>query len=98
MSCDNIVSEVVLLKHPDDVRQYSMPFAAFMEDDETILTKSVTSSPTGLTITDDTIVSQSVTMTIADGVRLKDYRVKVTITTSAGQTLVGIGILKVRDS
>jgi len=100
MACNSVTSPDVHIKQPGEKRQFSMDFSSLMATAEAITSVSVTSTPTGLTITDEEIGSddQSATMWIEDGTHLKTYTIEVTVVTDAGQTLVGDGKLKVLDS
>ena len=89
----------VLVKLPEDIAQYSMSFASILADGETISTvSSAVSDPTGLTITDSTIVGEVVTIKITGGTDGVNYRVKIIITTSLSNTYRGDGLLKVRGN
>lgn len=98
-----VVANELLLKDPDEKRFYSLDFSALMASDETISTISEFSSlviggeTSDLTLTSSAISGQTVTFWVASGTNAKTYRIKVKITTSAGQILVGYGTLKVTN-
>ena len=95
MSC--LTSSTVILKQPSEVRNYSMDFSAILETGVTISTQSVSISPTDVTSSSVSSSDGIVYFTLTGGTAGKNYTVQVTITTSDSQTLVGEGLLKVRD-
>jgi hypothetical protein len=75
-------------------------FLATMDFSETVGTATissptVTATPTGLTITEITVVDKVVTFYVEGGTAGTSYRFDVQITTSGGDTIVGYGSLKV---
>lgn len=103
---NEIEAPELLTKHADERRQYSMDFSADMTSAETIEESSpspaVTSTLRGggtsdLTIDTIAVSGQTVTFWVDGGTDHKRYRIKVAITTSSGQELVGIGKLEVKE-
>ena len=92
-----------LIKQPSETRTYTMDFANLMSTGETISSiDSVTSELRGggssnLTLSNETISSQTVTLDISGGTHCKVYVVEVQITTSNGQKLEGDGTLRISD-
>ena len=92
-----------LVKQVEETRQYAFDFSNLMASDETI---TVVSTPTSelrgggtsdLTITNEAISGQTVTMTISGGTKAHVYRVEVIIQTSGSQILQGDGLLRVSN-
>ncbi len=96
MSC--LTSTDVIIKQSEEILNVSMLFDELLADSVTISTiVSITSSPTGITVTNSGISDGLVYFTIADGVDGTNYTIQVKITTSSSETLMGEGLLKVRD-
>jgi hypothetical protein len=95
MSCLTSLQEIT--KFPTEILAVAMEFSEILGT-STISTESVSITPSGITVSSDMIDGTQVQFLIADGVAGVNYKVTVTITTSDGETLVGIGSLKVRDS
>ena len=100
----SVTASEILCKQPDEKRMYSMDFSNLMTTAETIASIDATTqtyrsreTTTDLTITSTAISGQTVTMWIAGGVHRQTYIVEVTITTSAGQILVGDGLLRITE-
>lgn len=89
-----------LRKTPTEIVIYTMDFSGKMDSDETISTvSSVTITPSGashLVKDAQSISGQMVSLQFSAGVVETIYRVFVEVTTSAGQTLDGQGLLEVR--
>ena len=83
-------------KHSGETLILDMDFSAWMLSTDTITNQVVTHSPVGLTITDQFVNGQSVRLTVSGGSSGVNYKVSVQIVTSAGETLIGEGILIVR--
>lgn len=99
----SLSAKQIVKKQPSETINVSMDFSNQLASDETISSiVQVTSELRGegtsdLTITNEAVSGQTVTMTIAGGTNRKVYRVEVQITTSASQTLEGDGQLKVEE-
>ncbi len=88
-----------LVKQPAESRLFSMEFKNLLATGETISTVvSVLATPSGLTISGETISGTEVQFRIAGGADAQIYRVETTITTNQANTLEGDGLLVVRDS
>lgn len=94
MSCSTSTDEVY--KKSAEEFFVSMNFVEALGT-ATISSAEIVSSPTGITITDDSILDGVVTFKIAGGVSGTNYMIIVTITTNNDQILIGEGPLKVRD-
>lgn len=57
----------------------------------------IISSPSGITISDDSFTDDIVTFKIAGGISGTNYMIIVTVTTDSDETLIGEGPLKVRE-
>ena len=92
-----LTSSTIIRKQPSEVLNLAMEFAPWLTSGVTISTATVTCSPSGLIITNEAISGTQVTFTAASGTAGTNYRIEITITTSAGETLTGEGKLQVRD-
>lgn len=95
MSC--LTSLEIITKSPTEILLVGMDFTNQLLDSDSLISESVVFSPDEITVTDELIVGSSVTFKIAGGTSGQNYEVSVTVTTLLGETLVGIGKLKVRD-
>jgi hypothetical protein len=88
-----------LIKQPAESRLYTMDFAANMDEGETISgVTSVAATPSGLTLSGPATFSDTrAFQRIAGGTAGVSYKVTFLVTTSAGNTLEGEGLLLVRD-
>ena len=87
-----------LLMQPGESRLFGIDFELILETDETLLTVSgVTGSPSGLTIGSGAIDDTVVQFRVSSVTRKGNYRLAATVTTDAGNTLIGDAILEVRD-
>ncbi len=93
----SVTAPEVLVKQPGETRQFSMDFASILGTSETISTASVSGDPSGLTLGTPSISGTKVLFNIIGGTHAVRYRLQVTITTSASATLVGDGVLRVKD-
>lgn len=82
-----------------ETRRYSMDFGALLDTDETIITVvSVTDSTPGsdsLTLGSASISEEFVEFNISGGEAFNRHTITVTIETSLGNTLVGVGELRI---
>jgi hypothetical protein len=92
-----LTSKIHIEKQSGETLNGGMDFSEWVDDDITLSSPSVTSSPSGLTLGAATVSGHIVSFTVEDGTHGVNYRVQVTVTTSDGETLIGDGILKVRD-
>lgn len=76
-----------------------MDFAALLARGETLTAvSSVVASPSGLTLSGIAAVSGTLAQQrISGGVSGKEYKVTFIVTTTAGNTIEGDGILQVKD-
>lgn len=96
MSC--VTSTEVIIKAPEESFGVSMDFTSVIGDTTvSILTSVLSVSPSGLTLSDDSIVDQTVEFRVSGGTEGQNYKIKVEITTSDSDTFVGVGTLKVRE-
>jgi len=96
MSCVN--STEVIIKAPEESFGVSMDFTNVINNTTvSILTSVLSSSPDDLTLSDDSIVDQTVEFRVSDGTAGQNYKIKIEITTSDSDTFIGIGTLKVRE-
>lgn len=94
-----VTAPQVLVKQPAESIVYSMEFANLLASGETLsVISSVAADPSGPTISGQTINGSAVNFRVAGGTDGVDYRIEVTVTTSAGNTREADGILQVRDS
>lgn len=94
MPCLTSLDEVI--KSPAEVLNVSMSFvdvigSAIINSQTTVVT------PTGITVSNESILSGIVYFTLAGGTEGQTYNVEVTIITNDGQTIEGNGKLKVRE-
>lgn len=84
-------------KHPEDDRFYKLDWSDWLASGVTISTSAW--SMTGITDSNDSIVDSSTAtqVRIAGGTDGTSYEAKNTITTSDGQTVVGILTIQVSD-
>ena len=94
-----------LKKQPIEVKKFSMDFNRVLDTGEIIESiSSVTSEKYGGSTSDlvisstEIINSTGVSMFISSGTDGSRYRIEVLVSTNAGQTLEGDGILMVSDS
>lgn len=88
-----------LEKQPTESLLYDMDFVGRLEDGETLTAVSaVTGSPSGLTIGTASYSGTRAQFRISGGTSGTTYKITVTVTTSASNTLEGEGNLFVRDS
>jgi len=90
-------SEDIIVKSPTEVLLIGMDFTERLLDSDTIVERSVSFDPTGITVADISVSGNSVNFTISGGEHGLNYKCAVTIETTLGETLVGYGILKVRE-
>jgi len=88
-----------LIKQPAESRLYTMDFSGLLARGETLAgVTSVTATPTGLTLVDPpTYSGVYASQRISGGTSGTRYTVTFLVTTSAGNTLEGEGILQVKD-
>jgi len=86
----------IIPKKPSEKIKISFEFTKWISENTVLSNPVVTSTPTGLTITDTAVEGQYVTFYIAEGISGQNYSVYVQVTTSDGETLVGEGLLRVR--
>jgi hypothetical protein len=87
-----------LLKQPGESRLLGIDFELVLETGEALdAVSGVTGSPSGLTIGSGSIDGTEVRFRVSGGVHNRNYRLAVTVTTDAGNTLVGDAVLEVRD-
>lgn len=75
----------------------SMDFSNWLSSSNTISSPASTVTPSGLTVSDLTVVGQTVTMTLSNGTNGVSYRVQIQVDVDNGQVFIGDGICKVRD-
>jgi len=94
----------ILEKQPSETKSFSMNFGGKMSTGETIssitsITNEYRGGGTGnLTISGESISSQTVTFNIAGGTHGRVYRIEILIVTSNSQILEGDGLLQVSDT
>lgn len=101
-----LVSKNKLCKHPNESRLYSMNFSANLGSTEkltgtpTATSKQIGGGTSTLTISSVAVSSdgKSVNFRIADGTKNKSYEVQIECATDSSNTLVGQGILEVKDN
>ena len=93
----SVTAPEVLVKQPGETRQFSMDFSNLLATSETIASPTVTSSPSGLTIGSASVSGSKVQFNISGGTHAVRYRLEVTVASSGGATLVGDGVLRVKD-
>jgi hypothetical protein len=95
----SVTAKQVVIKQPLEVLNLEMDFTNLLDTGETISSPTVTTTPTGLTISSVAVdsTSKKVEMVASGGTDGVTYRVDVVVTTNASQTLEGDGILKVRS-
>ncbi len=93
-----------LVKQSSEIRRYEMKFNALMNTGETFVSVPVVTVTRergcgidDLSVYDVGTDGQSILMWASGGKHLSVYRVNIKVTTSTGQTLVGDGILEIRD-
>lgn len=94
----------VLIKQPDEVRQYTFDYSAQLE---VVAGETLTGSPTvtatvlngagSLTIGSPSISGTKVNVTISGGVLGENYAVKCLVQTNASHTLACVGELRIRN-
>lgn len=85
-----------LIKQPSESILYTTSFANLLNPGETISSVvSVTASPTGLTISNEGNSGTKVTFRAAGGTAGVVYRIAILVTTSAGNTREGDGLLEI---
>jgi hypothetical protein len=99
------------VKYPTEILTYSMAFNQVLQSGETLSSVTSVSEPTStLELSNQAVTSQTildddgnqlpaataVTFTVSGGLDQVDYRIIVTVTTSTGNTRVGVGVLQVR--
>lgn len=99
---NEITASEILVKQPAESRIYSIDFSALLGTTETISTMAVTSMLIGgdtsdLTIGTPTEEDGVVSFRISGGTHNYRYRIEVTVTTNASNTIEGDCILKVSD-
>ena len=95
----SVTAKQVVIKQPLEVLNLEMDFTNLLDTGEVISSPTVTTTPTGLTISGVTIDStaKKVEMVASGGTDGVTYRFDILVTTNASQTLEGDGILKVRS-
>ena len=87
-----------LLKQPGESRLLGIDFALVLETGEALSAVSgVTALPAGLTLGAPALDGTVARVRVSGGVHNRNYRLQATVTTDAGNTLVGDAILEVRD-
>ena len=93
------MSGAVFIKQPSEVKGYAIDFENLLaETDSLNAIVSVTGTPAGLTISDETISGTQVTFTLAGGQDGTLYTIEAIATTTGGETLEGDGYLVVTDT
>jgi len=93
---------VTLIKRTGEMRTYHMDFSLQPElvGGETLAAlTSVVATPTGLTITPSGVAAGKAAFVVSGGpIDGQTFLLTVTVTTSGGSILVGLGKIKIRDS
>ena len=99
---DSLSSETIVRKKAAEVITAGMSFSSWLDSGVTITAVSSVAavscadgSAANLTFGSSSVSGSTVSFTISGGTRGVRYRVDVTITTSAGNTFIGDGILVV---
>lgn len=98
----NLSSSVIVKKQPGETIKATMDFSNWLDTGITLSNPVVVSASYGcdtsdLTITNITIVGQTVEILISGGTNGYRYRVEIQVNTSGGEVLEGDGILEVTD-
>lgn len=89
----------VIIKQPSEVKFYAIDFANDIGSGDSLTSvTSVTVTPTGPTITEETISGTTVTFTIDGGTHETMYLIEAIAVTTDGETLEGDGYLYVTDT
>ena len=93
------MSSTVYIKQPSETKEYAIDFANLLATGDSLAAvTSVTGTPSGLTITGESIVGTTVAFTVAGGADGVTYTIEVIATTTNGETLEGDGYLVVTDT
>lgn len=94
----DVAAPQILVKQPGESVVYSMDFLNLLAAGESLAGVSgVTASPSGPTISSETISGTEVVFRVAGGTNGVDYRIAVTVTTNLSNTRIADGVLRVRD-
>lgn len=94
MSCITSIDEIT--KEASEILNVSMDFSEVLGSSETITSQAIVISPSDVSISAISSGNGLVVFTIAGGTNGTNYIVKVTVQTSASQTIVGEGSLRLR--
>ena len=95
-----VTAPEILIKQPSEVVTFSMDFTNLLASGETLSSvTSVTPTPTGPTISGEVVngAATGVDFSISGGTDGASYRIEATVVTSASNTRICDGILKVKD-
>ena len=100
----SVLAIAAVVKQPGESLRVTMDFSNLLEEAESILTVvdvlEVATSELNVDAGSITIAGDNadqVQFRVSGGIDNADYRIQVTVTTSAGNTRQGDGLLKVRD-
>jgi len=104
MTC-SVTAPEILCKQPSEDRQFTMDFSNLLSGTEVINTiGSVSHELRGGGASDLTVYNEvknsdstAVLFWVSGGTNNSTYRIEIVVTTSAGQTIEGDGLLSVRD-
>lgn len=85
------------VKQPADVLDYDVDYTDFLNGEDTLSTKTVTVSPTGLTVDSSVIAGDRVKVWLSGGTNGITYKVTVTATTTDGRVKQDEFKVKVKD-
>ena len=84
-------------KQPADVLDYDVDYAEFLNGTDTLASKTVTATPTGINVDSSTIVGTRVKVWLSGGTNGVTYKVTVTATTGDGRVKQDEFKVKVKD-
>lgn len=92
-------SRTIVYKQSSEKIKSGMDFSNWIDDEITLSSPSVSFDPDDgtVTVSEVEISGQQVQFFIAGGTNGKTYRFDVSVLTSGGETLIGDGLLKVRN-
>ena len=95
----SVTSRYPIVKSTGEIFQVAMDFSQVLNSGATLNTATIVYTPYDglLGITNTTTTSSGVSFVVSSGVANTNYRLQITVATTDAETLVGEGILKIRN-
>lgn len=84
-------------KQPAETESYTVSYADDLSDDDTLVAADAVTSPAGLTLASQLVLTPNVKVRLSGGTAGVKYKVTITATTSGGRVLQDEFFIRVKD-